>query len=205
MKPANGAEQGIPLFVDQFDKVPVDSSAQGREILFSIASPKTGQDIHVLPANGKPYPLLGGEFYEGFPQLSPDGRYLAYTSDESEGLEVYVRSYPNLEKGKWQISSSGGLQPRWRNDGKELFYLEPNGSLMAVPVDLNSENIQTGPPQKLFQTNDLSWDPRRHEYDLFPDGQRFIFCFASKTAHSPINVILNWEKLSLSQPIVERP
>jgi serine/threonine protein kinase len=175
VKPTTGSQPEKLLYKDQFDKVPIDWSGDGRSILFSIAAPKTGLDINLLPPTGKPYPLLNSDFNESFAQISPDGNWLAYASSETGPLEVYVRTFPDLGKGKWQVSSGGGVQPRWRKDGKELFYLGPDRTLMVASITATANHFDAGTPQRLFQAKVLGWDPRRPEYDVFPDGQRFLF------------------------------
>jgi eukaryotic-like serine/threonine-protein kinase len=195
LKSATGDQQETSLYTDEFDKVPLDWSSNGPSILFSVAAPKTGLDINLFQPGGKSYPLLHSEFSESFGQISPDGHWIAYTSNESGRRQVYVQSFPDLEKGKWQVSADNGAQPRWRKDGKELFYLTSDAILMSVPVTETPDHFDAGTPQKLFQVNQLSWDPRRPEYDVFPDGQRFLFNLTFATRASGINVIVNWPAL----------
>jgi eukaryotic-like serine/threonine-protein kinase len=128
-------------------------------------------------------------------QLSPDGKWIAFASDESGANEVYVQNFPDLAKGKWQISSNGGAQPRWRKDGKELFYLAVDGTIMAVPITTNADSFQAGTPRGLFQSNLRTTDPRRPEYDVFPDGQQFLVITALMSGATPMNVIVNWPSL----------
>jgi Tol biopolymer transport system component len=114
---------------------PSDWSSDGRFLTYYRTDPKTGLDIWVLPLDGdrKPFPLIQTEFNESQSQFSPDGRWVAYVSDETGGPQIYVQSFPKLT-GKWQVSTDGGTQPRWRHDGKELFYLALDQQLMAVTV-----------------------------------------------------------------------
>ena len=198
MKSTGGAQQEKLLYKNEFDKVPLGWSADGQTILFSVALPKTSIDISLLSLEGKPSPLLKGEFNETHVQLSPDGRWIAYSSDESGGFEVYVQSFPELSRGKWQISSNGGVQPRWRKDGKELFYFAPDGTIVAVPVLATTDHFEAGTPQPLFknpQLMSLMNDVRRPAYDVFPDGQRFLINMQLETDTAPISVILNWPAL----------
>src|SRR4029453_15617955 len=119
----------------------------------------------------KPISVLRGEFNEMQSQFSPDGRWIAYVSDESGAPQVYVQSFPTLT-GKWQISTDGGTQPRWRRDGSELFYLARDRKLMAVRVKAR-EAFEADVPQPLFDTS-LEVGDFRHEYAVSADGNRFL-------------------------------
>jgi eukaryotic-like serine/threonine-protein kinase len=126
-------------------------------------------------------------------QFSPDGKWVAYASNESGKWEIYVTSFPDAG-GKWQISSSGGEQPRWQGDGKELFYLSLDGKMMAAPVTTGA-HFDAGTPVVLFQGT-----PRQpvlvydlFVYDVSRDGQRFLINTQVKQGDSaPMSVILNW-------------
>ena len=126
-------------------------------------------------------------------QFSPDGKWVAYASNESGKWEIYVTSFPEGH-GRWQVSTGGGEQPRWRGDGKELFYLSSDGKMMAAPVTIGA-NFDGGRPVELFQTS-----PRQPVsfndqvvYDVRPDGQRFLILTRMKQAEStPMSVVLNW-------------
>jgi hypothetical protein len=141
--------------------------------------------------------LLQTEFNETQGQFSPDGRWLAYTSDESGAAEqVYVQPFP-ATGDKWPISNSGGWQPRWRGDGKELFYVAPDGQLMVVAIlaASNSTHFKASVPQALFQTA----MPNRQQsflffYDVTADGRRFIINTDPRGgSQSVINVVVNWQ------------
>lgn len=128
--------------------------------------------------------------------LSPDGHWLAYTSDLSGRFEVYVQSFPN-PGARIQVSPGGGHSARWRRDGKELFYLTPDGSLTAVPVRA-AQPPEFGAPSALFQFNTASQGsvPRQlPQYDVTADGQRFIVSVVVRRSDSSINVLLNWPTL----------
>jgi eukaryotic-like serine/threonine-protein kinase len=141
-------------------------------------------------------PLLQTEFNEVFARVSPDGRWLAYQSDESGKWEVYVR--PVLAPGqKWQVSTAGGFQQRWAHDGKELFYLAADQKLMAVPVHSTSLSLsfEPGTPKALFQLRTVSdfLGFSFSSYDVSADGQRFLVSTLTREEVSPpLSVIINW-------------
>jgi Tol biopolymer transport system component len=185
-------------------KAPTQWSHDGRFIVYSEEDPKTKWDIWVLPMEGapvrKPVPFLRTQFNEFSGQISPDGHWMAYTSDESGQSEVYVRSFPNAD-GPTRISISGGEQPRWRADGKELFYWG-GGKLMAVPVQTGTASgegakttFQPGVPQQLFETELSAPVAAMDQYDVTADGKRFLVnavSFGSATS-AALNVVVNWD------------
>ena len=168
-------------------------------MLHSRADPKTGTDLWVLPMTGERKPLAvvqaameqpGGEF-------SPDGRWLAYESNESGRFEVYVQPFPEAG-GKRQMSSAGGTQPRWRRDGKELYYVAPDARLMAVPVATNQDGktLDLGVPTPLFRTRlatGAGVTAGRPEYAVAPDNRFLMNTVVEDTAPAPITIVLNWE------------
>jgi len=198
-KPSNGAGQAELLLHSVETKTPMDWSHDGRFLLFTQRGKDSGMDLWVLPMEGdrKPVPYLVTPFSEGQAQFSPDGRWVVYTSDETGTKEVYVRPFPMSSGGKWPVSNGGGSQPRWRRDGKELFYFAPDSTLMAVPVT-GTSTFQLGLPKALFRTTVLggtgggpgvAW-----RYDVSPDGQRFLINTALEEAtSSPITVVVNWQ------------
>ena len=145
----------------------------------------------------KPILFLQTEFNEFEGQLSPDSHWMAYISDQSGKNEVYVRPFPPAE-GQWTISVAGGQQPRWRADSKELFFVEADGKMMAVPVQASTgpkPAFQAGAPVALFDsqiaptTNHYTFD-----YDLAADGKRFLIDTptGASAASPPLNVVVNW-------------
>ena len=112
-------------------------------------------------------------FNGNFAEISPDGRYLAYQSFETGPFEVYVRAFPDVHNGPWQISTAGGTHPAWSRDGRELFFLDPANALNVVRVDTSGPTFVAGPPVKVFDTPYLEPNPSRF-YDVSPDGQRFL-------------------------------
>jgi hypothetical protein len=136
-------------------------------------------------------PLLADGFTELGARLSADGRWLAYFSDESGVEEVFVRSYPDLAE-RWQVSTAGGTQPRWRRDGRELYYVAPDRRIMAVDVG-PGPRFEAGPPRPLFQTRILPPIEARNHYDVTPDGARFVVnSRPAEDASAPVVVVLDW-------------
>ena len=151
--------------------------------------------LHILPLFGdrKPYPFLDSNFNETHGQFSPDGRWVAYVSDESGRAEVYVQSFP-VSGGKWQVSAAGGDQPQWRGDGRELFYMAPDKKLMAVPVTPGA-SFEAGAPVALFATR-VPWTSLtddRNSYLPSADGRRFfVINLVEEGNTQPITLVLNW-------------
>lgn len=169
----------------------IDWSTDGKFIVFETSMPKTGSDLWVAPLFGdmKPYSVLATEFSETHGRFSPDGRWLAYVSNESGRNEVYVQTFPT-SGGKWQVSTTGGAQPHWRFDGKELFYLTPDRKLMAVDVR-PQQTFEVGVAKLLFQTQVARYEaPNR--YAVSRDGQRFLINWAVEEANHSVTVVLNW-------------
>ena len=151
-------------------------------------------DLWVLPLDGerKQVPFLQTEFDEVLGQFSPDGKWIAYASNETGRYEVYVRSFPN-SGGKSQISTGRGSRPRWCKDGKELCYLAPDRKLMAVDVKTASARLEAGQPKELFQTSAADAAVGNGVYDVTADGKRFLIVSAQQeSAVSPITVVQNW-------------
>jgi eukaryotic-like serine/threonine-protein kinase len=169
---------------------PTDWSADGRFILCEQSDPITKIDLWVLPVEGdrRPFPLLHTPYNEASGRFSPDGRWIAYDSDESRKREVYVQSFPALG-GKFQVSDKGGYFPRWRRDGKEMFYLSGDGKLMVVEVKTDS-TFEKGIPQVLFDLA-AAKIPLNSIYAVTTDGQRFIFRI-EETAPPSLAVMVNW-------------
>ena len=192
-KPASGSGEPRLAVGSPFDKFPSDWSRDGRFIVYHSLGGKTFWDIFVAPVDGgKPFPFLATKAIEVQGQISPDGRWMAYASDESGRLEVYVTRFPD-KHGHWQISSNGGTQPSWRADGKEIFYLGPDQALMSVGVQAG-DSFESGAPTILFRASFPMLVPAYWaNYSATPDGQRFLVSeLVSETASTPINVTLNW-------------
>jgi Tol biopolymer transport system component/predicted Ser/Thr protein kinase len=204
---ANGSGQDELLLSNPNNKFSIQWSRDGRFLVYSEGDPKTKADIWVLPvgvpsgpgADRKPIPFLKTEFREFQGQLSPDSRWMAYTSDESGQLEVYVRPFPASE-GIWRISTTGGAQPRWRGDGRELLFVGANGKMTAVAVKAVTEpkpSFEAGAPVPLFDAHvaaiagpeSLYWS-----YDVTADGKRFLVNTDNNLpASPPLTVVVNWQ------------
>ncbi len=196
-KAASGAGSEELLLKTGLPKYPSDWSRDGRYLVYSTRDPKTRGDLWILPLSGdrKPQPFLQTEFNETHGQVSPDGRFLAYSSDETGRYEVYARPFPSGTGGKWQVSSGGCGQPRWRRDGKELYCIAPDKRLLAVEVK-TGEAFQSGVPKPLFDTRIEGHYavPGRtsHLYAPASDGRRFLVAGVTEAEVSPITVVLNW-------------
>jgi Tol biopolymer transport system component len=201
---SNGATKEEVLYQSDTSKVPLDWSPDGHWVLYAERGKDTGLDLWALPdANGpvtmerKPIPYLVTPFDEGQAVFSPDGKWVAYSSNESGTQEVYVRPFPASSGGKWLVSNSGGNQARWRSDGKELFYIGPSGVLMAADVRVSGSALEIGTPKMLFHTEILgglgSGANTAWRYAVSKDGQRFLInSTMEQTTSSPITVVTNW-------------
>jgi Tol biopolymer transport system component len=176
-----------PLYEQQAVQQAEDISRDGRMLVF-LNDVQSTSDVWLLTLQGerKASPWLRSRFKELSPRFSPDGRWIAYESDESGSPEIYAA----LTEGggeKRRLSTAGGRRPRWRRDGKELYYVAPDGSVMAVPLN-SGVRLEAGPPTVLFRVESAI-----QNYDVAPDGLRFLVSTpAEKTPQSPIRVILNW-------------
>jgi hypothetical protein len=187
--PGGGAEDEV-LDKTPRTKLPTDWSRDGRYIIEQTSNdPKTRTDIWVLPLFGdrKPFPYVRTEFGETGGKLSPDGRWLAYASDETSRNEVYVQTFPE-HGGKWQVSANGGDRPVWSRDGKELFFIDADRKLMAVPVKAGPK-FEAGAPQPLFDTR-VGADGR---YDVSKDGRFLIPTQIQQNVGAPMTVVINWQ------------
>lgn len=191
-KPASGTGQEELLVQSNNLIFPTDWSADGKYIFYTEVDPKTQSNRWVLPLEGnrKPYPFLQTSFSESSAVLSPDGRWIAYRSDESGTVEVYVQTFP-ASGGKWTVSTKGGFNPRWRRDGKELFYNALDGKLMAVEIKTGG-TFEPGIPKPLFDFSALR-AAFGNNYAVAADGQRFLFAIrGAETTPSSLTVVLNW-------------
>jgi Tol biopolymer transport system component len=195
---ANGLGSTEPVYQSKDQNKYVDDvSADGRYILYDNGGGTNGTELWALPLFGdrKPVVFVQGSFGARSARFSPNGRFVAYDSNETGKREIYVQTFPQ-QTGKWQISPSGGAEPFWRRDGKELFYLTADNQLMAVPVNTDAASFQPGIPKPLFQSQLVSIANWRNTYAPSPDGQRFLMLTPEDQAKpEPITVVVNWPAL----------
>ncbi len=196
-KPSNGAGGEELLLSTPYGKVPLDWSSDGRYLLYSEADPTTGRDLWALDLTAtdrKPFPVVHTPFEEPIGAFSPDGRWIAYQTTESGRFEIVVQAFPSAA-GKWQVSTAGGTQPRWRADGKELYFIAPDRKMMAAAVSVSGATFQAGTLSALFATQTIADGNSnlRQQYALSRDG-RFLIDETVETAMStPITILLNWK------------
>ena len=189
----SGAEE---LLLDKEGSIATDWSADGRFILFhsALGAPGNWVDLWVLPlGDRKATPLMTTPFTEAQGVVSPDMGWIAYAGDESGAMEVYVQPFPPTGV-KTMVSRGGGAEPRWRSDGRELFYVSANRRLMSVATTFTPK-LTAARPEPLFEMNvaDLTVPFGRRRYAPMPDGQRFAVVERPAGADLPsITVIVNW-------------
>jgi serine/threonine protein kinase len=202
-KLSNGTGPEEKLLESDVATLPVSWSPDGQSIVYSVLNPNVSTDQWMLALSGdrKPVPLLHTPFQESHGQISPDGKWLAYYSNETGRAEVYVQSFPQ-GAGRWQVSTSGGQFPRWRRDGRELFYMSQasRGKMMAVDVQSGGTAFEASAPKELFDPVYINLSHSDggpyHTYAVSPDGQRFLIPRSpsadQQTTATPIVVVLNW-------------
>ena len=172
-------------------------SPDGRLLLYVSLDPGPLDDLWILPldaggGHGEPEPYLRTEFSERDGQFSPDGRWVAYMSDESGRYEVYVAPFPN-PTGRVQVSTDGGAYPLWRGDGEEVFYRTEDGSIMAAEVEAADTRFRVGALRRLFQVNLLPGYPYFRKYDVTADGQKFLVIEVPESEAKPVIMLdSNW-------------
>jgi len=191
-----GTETVLPS--GDVSSIPVNWSADGKYIVFSRLrqfANSSGYDTWLLPRFGdrKPAPLLESGFDKFQARVSPNSNFVAYSTNESGTYQIVVQTFPDASGGKWQISADGGVEPKWRRDGRELYYLSLDGKLMSVAI--GGPTFTAGRPVELFQTPltvNRAQPTRDRRYDITPDG-RFLMVIPSATgAPTPYSVIVNW-------------
>ncbi|MGH8149936.1 MAG: hypothetical protein ACRETB_08185, partial [Steroidobacteraceae bacterium] len=191
---------------------PTSWSPDGRFLLYRSSTRQTGADLWVLPMVGahSPSVFLKTPFAEDKGVFSPDGRWVAYESNESGRFEIYVRPFhpPGAKDSdaasgaaQWQVSTAGGIDPTWRPDGKEIYYVDPSGAMMAAPITVRGTAFAAGTPVKLFQTHIVGGGENIGEgrqYDVAPKG-RFLIDTVSQSAAGPVTLIQNWNPEAAAQ------
>jgi Tol biopolymer transport system component len=178
---------------------PSDWSRDGRFLLYRTSTAATSGDLWVLPLTGDrtPFPFVASQFNETRGQFSPDGRWVAYESDDSGRPEVYVRAFPGPGQ-PWQVSLDGGIEARWAPDGRELFFISPEAKLMSVQIQpaVGGASLDVAQPRALFQTQIFRGGAQiaglKFQYAVAPEGRRFLILSDLDATPAPITVILNW-------------
>lgn len=221
-RPSSSVGSERPLLETAEPKVPLAWSHDGSVLLYATQNPKTGSDLWALSmdeglrpstsagrARGvtseskdepKAFPVVQTAFDEWAGQFSPDGRWVAYQSNESGPFEVYVRTFPG-PGSQWRVSTAGGTQPRWRPDGKELFYVAPDTRLMAAPIAMGRDkhSLEPGTPVPLFATRLASGSGisavagTRPQYAVAADGRFLMNVTVEAATPTPITVVLHWD------------
>jgi hypothetical protein len=175
-------------------KYPTDWSPDGSFIVFHAFDERTQYDLWAAPLDhpNRPRPLLQTEFDEVQGQISPSGRWLAYTSNESSRFEVYVQPL-QADGRKWQVSIGGGSDPKWRADEKELFFVGSDGRMMSVGLT-GGTSFEPGVPRSLFRFRDIDViSPFLSAYNVQGDGQRFLVAASTEDVQThPLNVLVHW-------------
>ena len=173
----------------------MDWSRDGRYLLYQEPNGKNGWDLWAIPMQGsrKPEPVLRTPFSERNGQFSPDGKWIVYSSNESGANQVYIQPFPP-SSGKWQVSTIGGIQPRWSRDGKEIFYVTA-GRKWSATVRPSAGKMEISAPQELFQ--DTFVPGPKYFYDVSPDSKRFLEIQPSVSPNDPsanaLIVVSNWQ------------
>ncbi len=191
-KKADGSSDVELLFKAESPQYETSLSLDGKLLAYRETHPSTGMDIHVLPLEGerKPQPFLNTSFREVTPMLSPNGRWLAYASNESGRSEIYVRIFPDVGGGRWQVSTEGGQEPLWSRDGRELFYRSYDKKIVSVAVDIEPE-FELGTRKILFE--DVYVKRYQHSnYDIHPNNDRFVMVKPRDMQSVEMIVVLDW-------------
>jgi dipeptidyl aminopeptidase/acylaminoacyl peptidase len=198
LKDAGGGGREEQLTTDAGNKFPTDWSPDGRFVLYVVPAGNPGSGLWALPVDGDRKPIavdMGLRVTPGAnAQFSPDGKWIAYTSNESGRSEVYVRSFPK-SVSQWQVSAQGGSAPKWRADGKEMFHLGlERDSILAAAVRGSGGTFQSDTPRELFRVSRLP-DRIASPYEVTADGGRFLLLEPTdeRTEIAPLTVVLNWQ------------
>jgi hypothetical protein len=199
VKGSNGTGSEALLLANGNRKFPAQWTRDGHFVVCRELNSRTRNEIWVLRMDGEKsnrgVPLVQFEFEEVFCQISPDGHWIAYTTEESGQREVYVRPLPSGE-GRWRVSLAGGGQPRWRGDNKELFCWAMDGKIMSVEVKAGAGNkvFDPGAPRPLFEARLTPTNSNAiYEYDVAADGKRFLLNTLVGDLAQPLNAVVNWD------------
>ena len=170
--------------------LPCSVSPDGDTLAFMRQNAQTSRDIYVLSLRGQspPRPVVNTHAYDGGAQFSPDGHWMAYASDESGQMQVYIRPFPGPDR-RWAVSTQGGTQPVWSRNGKEIFYRVAN-KMMVVAVAAGVD-VTLSQPRQLFEQRYVFQNISLANYDVSPDGQRFVM-IKDEAGSGRLNIVLNW-------------
>ena len=188
----DGAQPEQLLYASNDSKFPCSITPDGRLLLFSEEHEETGTDLMLLPLDGEaePRPLITTLFNQPQGAFSPDGRWLAYSSNESGHMEVYATPFPGPGR-KWQISTDGGTWPQWRGDGRALYYRSPAGTVYELPIEMEGESLVLGTPRSLDFS--ITTDGSSARFAVSADGSRILSIDpVTAQAQPPLTVVLNW-------------
>jgi eukaryotic-like serine/threonine-protein kinase len=191
-KAASGSGASSVLLESGANKYPQDISPDGRYLIYTDTNPSSGDyDLWLVPfGDGRARPFIAAEGNQTFAQFSPDGRWLAYDSDETGSIEVYVTPFPKRESN-WQVSRQGGIMPKWRGDGREIFYLtRDHRTVFAAEVAPTEESFRVTRTSTLFTTRPITGTG--YPYDVSADGERFLFVTTLGETSSPLTLVTNW-------------
>jgi Tol biopolymer transport system component/tRNA A-37 threonylcarbamoyl transferase component Bud32 len=204
-KASSGVGNDEPLF-KLTNAIPVSWSRDGRYVVFSRLRGGTGggtgaggADTWLLSLSGEPKasPFIESPFDKAQARISPDSRFIAYATNDSGLHQIVVQSFPDPNGGRWQITAQGGIEPKWRHDGRELYYLAFDGKMMAVPVNpaRADRRFEAGTPSALFETPlvvSRTQAPRDRRYDVAPDGRFLMAAPAATMGPLPVTAVVNW-------------
>ena len=195
IKPSNGAAEEQLLLESPDTEWPLSWSQDGRFLLFQRSDLKTQWDLWALPMTGAdrtPIVVANTSFTERMGQFSPDGRWVAYETNESGRQEIVAQRFPEAG-AKWQVSTGGGIAPRWRADGREIYFIAPDGKMMAVPITMTGSTFEAGKTEALFSSQIVP-QPFKAQYTVSGDGRFLINNLTEEqSSASPITLILNWK------------
>jgi eukaryotic-like serine/threonine-protein kinase len=189
-RPADGGPEEA-LLQESVPVLPSDWSRDGKYLMYWKGAIGTHTEVWALPLFGdrKPFQVIPpGPYQSNLATFSPDGKWVAYGSDESGRFEVYVVPFGKTG-GKWQVSTAGGSIPIWRRDGKEIFYVALDATITAVPVAEQGDQLKLGPPQPLFQSTVAAFAG----FDVSPDGKKFLTGVSGEKSAQPLTLVVNWQ------------
>jgi len=194
-KPSTGAGVSERLFASKALKFSIDWAADGKTIFLQSNDPYQRNNwdiIRLSPDTGAAVDVIATKFNEAVPQISPDGRWLAYISDQSGTSNVYIEPFPQTG-AKYQVSTGGGVQPRWRRDGKELFYRMVDERLASVTIKTTGKGLEISTPTVLFTSHlAAASGVGGMQYDVSPDGQKFLMSVSKVEGIRPLTLVTNW-------------